>query len=180
MKCAPYGVRRTRNGTVAVPYIEEMEDVMDEIKLTDAQLEEALRCCAKSEESACKKCPMGVREADGKCCFDALRLMAALRLEELAEENRRMRDATEDIVKALAERMVQLARERNTARERGLPKANGDYVLVLNQIQEKLVALGRSSVVAAEPVDGGWWVTGITVEGREVFGEVGGDSAENG
>lgn len=145
---------------------------MEEIKLTDAQLEAALRCCAKSEAGACIKCPMRLREDGGKCCFDALRLMAAKRLEELAEENRRMRDATEDIVKALAERMVQLARECNTARERGLPKASGDYVLVLNQIQEKLVALGRASVVAAEPVDGGWRVTGITVEGRAVFGEM--------
>lgn len=155
---------------------------MEEIKLTDAQLEEALRCCAKSEAGVCIKCPMGLREDGGKCCFDALRLMAALRLEELAEENRRMRDATEDIVKELAERMVQLARECNTAQERGLPKASWDYVLVLNQIQARLLELDRVSVVRAVPGEGGtgWTVLGISVEDRVVFGKMGGDSAENG
>lgn len=148
---------------------------MEEIKLTDAQLILSLRACESEEK--CAGCHLTPPAGN---CFGELKRMARVRLEELAEENRRMRDATEDIVKALAERMVQLARECNTARERGLLKASGDYVLALNQIQEKLVALGRSSVIAAEPMDGGWRVTGITVEGREVFREVGGDSAENG
>lgn len=148
---------------------------MEEIKLTDGQLVRVLRLCAK-DEPICQKCPL--YEENG--CHKACKLAAAKRLEELAEENRRMRDATEDIVKALAERMVHLARECNTAQERGVTGVAGDIVLVLNQIQEKLVALGRSSVVAAEPVDGGWRVTGITVEGREIYGEMGGDSAENG
>lgn len=155
---------------------------MEEIKLTDAQLEAALRCCAKSEASACKKCPMGLREDDGKCCFDALRLMAAKRLEELAEENRRMRDATEGYAAELARQMTDMARECNTAQERGLPKASGDDVLALNQIQARLLELGRVSVVRAVPGEGGagWTVLGISVEDRVVFGEMGGDGAESG
>ena len=140
------------------------------LELTDERLAEALRCCAKSEAAACRKCPMGLQEQDGKCCFDALRLMAAERIGALAAENRRLRDATEGYTKELVQRMVTLAREGNTAGARGLEKVSGDLVMELNEIQDKLVKLGRESVVRAEPVAGqGWRVTLITVEGREVF-----------
>ena len=157
---------------------------MEEIKLTDAQLTKALRCCTKDpgDLDGCRSCTLEKRweDADGVKCYDRLVLQAADRLEELAEENRRMRDATEGYVAELAERMVHLARECNTAQERGGTGVAGDIVLVLNQIQEKLVALCCGSVIAAESVDGGWRATGITVEGRVVFGEMGGDGAENG
>lgn len=77
-------------------------------------------------------------------------------------------------VAELARQMADMARECNTDQERGLPKASGDYVLALNQIQEKLVALGRVSVVRAVPGEGGtgWTVLGISVEDRVVFGEM--------
>lgn len=154
---------------------------MEEIKLTNEDLMKALRCCTKSEAAACRKCPMELREQDGKCCFDALRLMAADRLGALMEKNRKLMDATEGLVKELTERMVTLARESNTARERGLQKASGDYVLALNEIQAKLEALGRASLVGAEPVEGqGWRVTLIMVDGTEVFKAEGGADAENG
>lgn len=142
---------------------------MEEIKLTDAQLILSLRAC--EDEESCAGCHLGPPSGN---CFGELKRIARERLEELAEENRRMRDATEDIVKALAEQMVQLARECNTAQERGLPKASGDDVLVLNQIQARLLELGRVSVVRAVPGEGGtgWTVLGISVEDRVVFGEM--------
>lgn len=153
----------------------------EKLELTDERLAEALRCCTKSEAAACRKCPMGLQEQDGKCCFDALRLMAAERIGALAEENRRLRDATEGYTKELVQRMVTLAREGNTAGARGLEKVSGDLVLELNEIQDKLVKLGRESVVRAEPVAGqGWRVTLITVEGREVYKTEGGADAESG
>lgn len=146
---------------------------MEEVKLTDAQLTKALRCCAKGpgDLDGCRICTLekNWEDADGEKCYDRLVLQAADRLEELAEENRRMRDATEGYVAELEKQMVHLARECNTAQERGVTGVAGDIVLALNQIQEKLVELGRTSVVAAEPVDGGWRVAGITVEWREVF-----------
>ena len=140
------------------------------LELTDERLAEALRCCAKSEAGACRKCPMELREVDGKCCFDALRLKVADRLGALAEENRALRAATEEYAGELVQRMVTLAREGNTAGARGLEKVSGDLVLELNETQAKLTELGRGSVVRAEPVAGqGWRVTLIQVEGREVF-----------
>ena len=140
------------------------------LELTDERLAEALRCCAKSEAVACRKCPMELKDRDDKLCFDALRLMAAERIGALAEENRRLRDATEGYAKELVGRMVTLAREGNTAGARGLEKVSGDLVMELNEIQAKLTELGRGSVVRAEPVAGqGWRVTLIQVEGREVF-----------
>ena len=151
------------------------------LELTDRELMKALRCCAKSEAAACRKCPMGISTDGEKCCFDALRLMTAERIGALVEENRRLMDATEGLVKELTERMATLARESNTARERGLQKASGDYVLALNEIQAKLEELGRASVVGAEPVEGeGWRVTLIVVDGTEVFKAEGGADAENG
>lgn len=153
--------------------------------MKNKEIIEALRMCCSSSMTDCSQCPEN--GAKGGICFERLNKRAADTIEQmeaelakLREENLRMRDTTEGYVAELARQMADMARECNTAQERGLPKASGDYVLVLNQIQEKLVALGRASVVAAEPVDGGWRVSGITVEGREVFGEVGGDSAENG
>lgn len=85
------------------------------LELTDERLAEALRCCAKSEAAACRKCPMGISTDGEKCCFDVLRLKAAERIGALAEENRRLRDATEGYAKELVGRMVTLAREGNTA-----------------------------------------------------------------
>lgn len=144
------------------------------LELTNEDLMKALRCCAKSEAEACRECPMGIGAEGEKCCFDALRLMAAERIGALM-------DATEGLAKELTERMANLARESNTARERGLQKASGDYVLALDEIQAKLEALGRASVVGAEPVEGqGWRVTLIVVDGTEVFKAEGGADAENG
>lgn len=159
---------------------------MEEIKLTDAQLTKALRCCTKDpgDLDGCRSCTLEKHweDADGVKCYDRLVLQAAARLEELVEENRRMRDATEGYAAELARQMTDMARECNTAQERGLPKASGDDVLALNQIQARLLELGRVSVVRAVPGEGGtgWTVLGISVEDRVVFGEMGGDSAENG
>ena len=148
-----------------------MEDVMsEELELTDERLAEALRGCTKREVTVCRKCPMKSCVDPGKSCCDAMLLKAAERIGALAEENRRLRDATEGYAKELVQRMVTLAREGNTAGARGLEKVSGDLVMELNEIQDKLVKLGRESVVRAEPVAGqGWRVTLITVEGREVF-----------
>lgn len=127
------------------------------------EIAESVRQCG---EMGCDTCQ--VTDDRSECVKMQLKA-AADTIENLAEENRRLRDATEGYVAELARQMADMARECNTARERGLPKASGDYVLALNQIQAKLVALGRGSVIAAEPMDGGWRVTGITVEGRTVF-----------
>lgn len=154
---------------------------MEEIKLTNEDLMKALRCCTKSEAAACRKCPVKNCAEGGKSCVDTMLLMAADRLGALMEKNRKLLDATEGLVKGLTERMVTLARESNTARERGLQKASGDYVQALNEIQAKLEALGRASLVGAEPVEGqGWRVTLIQVDGTEVFKAEGGADAENG
>lgn len=151
------------------------------LELTDERLAEALRGCAKREVTVCRKCPVKGCAEDGKCCFDALRLMAAERIDALAEENRRLRNATEGYAEELVQRMVTLAREGNTAGARGLEKVSGDLMLELNSIQAKLVELGRVAVVQAEPVAGhGWRVTLIQVEGREVYKAEGGADAESG
>lgn len=126
--------------------------------------------CIEIAAAACRKCPMGISTDGEKCCFDVLRLKAAERIGALAEENRRLRSATEGYAKELVQRMVTLAREGNTAGTRGLEKVSGDLVFELNSVQAKLTELGRESVVRAEPVAGqGWRVTLIQVEGREVF-----------
>ena len=143
--------------------------------LSGREIEAALRCCSSNAQvgGGCGACPM-----DGKAgrleCSEMICRMAA-------DEIGRLLDATEGVVKELTERMANLARESNTARERGLQKASGDYVLALNEIQAKLEALGRTSVVGAEPVEGqGWRVTLIMVAGTEVFKAEGGADAENG
>lgn len=142
----------------------------EKLELTDERLAEALRGCTKREIAVCRKCPVKGRAEDGKACFDTMMMMAAERIGALAEENRRLRDATEGYAKELVERMVALAREGNTAGARGLEKVSGDLVFELNSVQAKLTELGRKSVVRAEPVAGqGWRVTPIQVEGREVF-----------
>lgn len=135
----------------------------------------ALRCCSGNarEGGGCGACPMDGRAGRLECSEMICRMAA--------DEIGRLLDATEGVVKELTERMATLARESNTARERGLQKASGDYVLALNEIQAKLEALGRASVVGAEPVEGqGWRVTLIVVDGTEVFKAEGGADAENG
>lgn len=143
--------------------------------LSGREIMAALRCCSSNarEGGGCGACPMD--GSDGRLeCSEMICRMAA-------DEIGRLMDATEGLVKELTERMVTLARESNTARERGLQKASGDYVLALNEIQAKLEALGRASVVGAEPVEGqGWRVTLIMVDGTEVFKVEGGADAENG
>ena len=143
--------------------------------LSGREIMAALRCCSSNalEGGGCGACPMdgGIGRLE---CSEMICRMAA-------DEIGRLLDATEGVVKELTERMVTLARESNTARERGLQKASGDYVLALNEIQAKLEALGRTSVVGAEPVEGqGWRVTLIMVDGTEVFKAEGGADAENG
>ena len=143
--------------------------------LSGREIMAALRCCSSNarEGGGCGACPMYGR--DGRLeCSEMVCCMAA-------DEIGRLLDATEWLVKELTERMVTLARESNIARERGLEKVSGDLVLELNAIQEKLVKLGRTSVVGAEPVEGqGWRVTLIMVDGTEVFKAEGGADAENG
>lgn len=64
-------------------------------KITAEEIAAALKTCARSDASACRSCPMGPKEVDGRCCFDALRLMAAelieaqgKRIKELEEQAR--------------------------------------------------------------------------------------------
>ena len=140
------------------------------LELTDERLAEALRDCTKREVTVCRKCPVKDRTEDGKACCDTMMIMAAERIDALAAENKELRAATEAYAGELVQKMVTLAREGNTAGARGLEKVSGDLVMELNEIQDKLVKLGRESVVRAEPVAGqGWRVTLIQVEGREVF-----------
>lgn len=143
--------------------------------LTGREIAAALRCCSTNpgEGGGCVNCPMD-KKAGRLECSELICLMAADKLGELL-------DATEEVVKALAERMADLARECNTAQKRGLMKTSGDYVLALNEIQSKLTQLGRASIVQAEPVgEHGWRVTLIRVEGTEVFRSEGGADAEGG
>lgn len=143
--------------------------------LSGREIMAALRCCSSNarEGGGCGACPMDGRAGRLECSEMICRMAA--------DEIGRLLEATEGVVKELTERMATLARESNTARERGLQKASGDYVLALNEIQAKLEALGRTSVVGAEPVEGqGWRVTLIMVDGTEVFKVEGGADAENG
>lgn len=165
-----------RNGTEAVPYIDEMEGVMEEIKLTDAQLTKALRCCTKDpgDLDGCRSCTLEKHweDADGVKCYDRLVLQAAARLEELTEENRRLRDANEKTAEGLARRLADMAREGNTALERGLEGVNLAKLAEMTGIQSELEAFGRGSVIRAEPAgrqDGSMRIQEVVVEGRVVF-----------
>lgn len=143
--------------------------------LSGREIMAALRCCSSNarEGGGCGACPMDEKAGRLECSEMICRMAA--------DEIGRLLDATEGLVKELTERMVTLARESNIARERGLEKVAGDLVLELNAIQEKLVKLGRTSVVGAEPVEGqGWRVTLIMVDSTEVFKAEGGADAENG
>ena len=157
-----------RNGTEAVPYIDEMEDVMEEIKLTDAQLILSLRAC--EDEESCAGCHL--RPPSGNC-FGELKRMARERLEELVEENRRLRDAKEEICQRQVAQMIKWAGEANISAERGLTKANQAQIDEILSCQKVLTELGRESVIRLEPMeDGTDRVLGIRVGETVICGSL--------
>ena len=65
-----------------------------------------------------------------------------------------------------------MAREGNTALERGLEGVNLAKLTEMTGIQSELEALGRGSVIRAEPAgrqDGSMRIQEVVVEGRVVF-----------
>lgn len=154
--------------------------------LTAEETIKALRCCATNESSGGghRNCPM-----DGKAgrleCSELLSLMAADRLEELSEEVRKLRDATEGICQRQLEELIRLAGEANTALDRGLVGVNEGHFSAMMECQSVLSELGRESVIRAEPVgEKGWRILGVRAAGRVIFGEMesdgGGETGELG
>lgn len=137
------------------------------------ELMAALRCCATNtnQGGGCGNCPM-----EGKVgrleCAELICLMAA-------EELRKLLDATEGICQREVHEMVRLAKECNTALERGLAKVSEETFRKMLEHQERLTQLGRESFLQAEPAKGyGWRVDGIQVEGAVVFDASAEHSAE--
>lgn len=138
------------------------------LELTDERLAEALRGCTKREVTVCRKCPMKSRVEPGKSCCDAMLMMAAERIEALAEENQRMRNATSRIVERGIAELVRLAGEANTAVERGLYGVSDDLVSRMQEHMTELVELGRGSMIHMQPLG----QTGTRVDLVKVGGEV--------
>ena len=143
--------------------------------LTDERLAEALRCCAKNEAAACRKCPMGISTEGEKCCFDALRLKAAERIGALAAENRRLQGIVDGFASKVEEQMVRIARECNGA---GGSEA-ADRAVELSLLQAELAAMDRECIIQAEPVVGGWRVDWIRVGDREIYRREDGPDGED-
>lgn len=61
-------------------------------RFTVEEIAAALKTCARSDASACRSCPMGLEEVDGRCCFDALCLMAAELIEAQAKRIRELEE----------------------------------------------------------------------------------------
>ena len=150
--------------------------------LTEEEIAKALRCCATDSNSGggCRNCPLDKR-AGRLECSELICLMAADRIGELQEELRKLRDATEDICQREITEMVRLAKECNTALERGLHGVSDAVFAKITEHQQALSGLGRGSVVHAEPMgEHGRRVDWIRVEDTVVFETGGGADAENG
>ena len=150
--------------------------------LTGDEIVKALRCCATDSNSGggCRNCPLDKR-AGRLECSEMICLMAADRIGELQEELRKLRDAAEGICQTEITEMIRLAKECNTALERGLHGASDADFAKITEHQQVLSGLGRGSVVHAEPTgEHGWRVEWIHVEGAAVFEAGGGADAEGG
>ena len=130
------------------------------------EIAESVRQCG---EMGCDTCQ--VTDDRSECVKMQLKA-AADTIENLAEENRRLRDANEKTADGLARRLADMAREGNTALERGLEGVNIAKLAEMTGIQSELEAFGRVSVIRAEPAgrqDGSMWILEVSVEGRTVF-----------
>lgn len=140
------------------------------------RLRERLACAGESE---CDSCPLNDPADTGRSCIDELKQQAGSMIarlydanEKAAEENRKLRDATEEICQRQMAEMVRLAGEMNTSAERGLAGANRGQFDELLQCQKVLTELGRGSAIRTEPMeDGVDRVLGIRVGGKVIFGE---------
>lgn len=94
-----------------------------------AELRKALRCCAtnSNDGGGCLNCPLHKNRSKIECA-ETINLMAADRIGELLEENRKLRDATEGICQREQDEMVRLAGEMNTALEQGLTGVNQEHL----------------------------------------------------
>lgn len=141
--------------------------------LTAEEIVKALRCCATDSKAGggCRNCPLD-KKVGRLECSELINLMAADRIGELLEENRKLRDATESICKLEQAELVRLAGEMNTALDRGLHGANRELFARMHEHQTVLMDLGRGSVIQADPVsEKGWRCVRVEVEGTCVFGE---------
>ena len=139
--------------------------------LAEAELMAALRCCA-TEPSAgggCRNCPM-----DGKVgrleCSELVCLMAADRIGELQEEINRLKASLETVSQWRQSEMVRMAKEMNTALDRGLIGASKEHMSALLGHQKELAALGVESMIHAEPAGEGWQCIRLEIGGTCVFG----------
>ena len=131
-------------------------------RLGPMELARGLTGCVAGGE--CEGCPLygltGTLE-----CIDELRRQAAGMIG-------RLYDANEKTADGLARRLADMAREGNTALERGLEGVNLAKLAEMTGIQSELEALGRGSVIRAEPAgrqDGSMRIQEVVVEGRVVF-----------
>lgn len=141
--------------------------------LTAEEVAKALRCCATDARNGggCCNCPMD-KKAGRLECSELICLIAADRIGELLEENRKLRDATEEICQREQAELARLAGEMNTALDRGLYGTNRECFARMQEHQQLLTQLGRESMIQAEPVgEKGWRCVAVKVEGTCVYGE---------
>lgn len=152
-----------------------MYENKETLVLTTEQIVKGLRCCATGTNAGggCRNCPLEPVRRKIECA-ELINLMAADRIGELQEENRRLRDATEVICRKQGQELARLAGEANTALDRGLVGVNEDHFAAMLECQNVLSELGRETVIRAEPAGGekGWRILGVRVEGVTVFGSM--------
>ena len=134
--------------------------------LSGREIMAALRCCSSNarEGGGCGACPMDGRAGRLECSEMICRMAA--------DEIGRLLDANEKTADGLTRRLADMAREGNTALERGLEGVNLAKLAEMTGIQSELEAFGRGSVIRAEPagrMDGSMRIREVVVEGRVVF-----------
>lgn len=96
----------------------------------------ALKTCARSDASACRSCPIGLKEVDGRCCFDALRLMAAELIEAQTKRIKELEELVEDRTKDV---LFYAEREKWIPVTERLPEADDGPVLITEDCTAVLV-----------------------------------------
>ena len=121
-------------------------------------------CCRGSKPDGCADCPLEGLDEKPECCYELMRQVGVM----IA----RLYDANEKTADGLARRLADMAREGNTALERGLEGVNIAKLAEMTGIQSELEAFGRGSCIRTEPAgrqDGSMRILEVSVEGRTVF-----------
>lgn len=138
-----------------------MSGKIERPELGPMELVWALTVC--SEETKCADCPFCTEIVSG--CGSELKRQAAQMIG-------RLYDAGEKTVDGLTRKLVNMAREGNTALERGLEGVNQAKLAEMTGVQDELEAFGRDSVIRAEPAgrqDGSVRIVEVIVGGVTAF-----------